>query len=309
MRILVSIVSWNYYRFIENQIPKLIKDLDSRDNVLIIETGKKPIFQTYFHPQLKVIELSENLGYAGAHLIAVEEMLNEKYDGVLIMNPDIHYPQFLITKLKNIIRETKNLCVLGAPIYNLKYGKLKLEYGGYPIDVSTKEILEKGCYSPESGEITLKRVIFPVKDLHGSIIYFPSKIIEKYGWMDTSYFLYGEENEFIHRLNKAKVPIFVCSDLAIIHQDGGTFKRNEFLLNIREYYKTRNSLFNNLIFIGPKYYFRINYLFIIKYFILRYILRLKRFREKNINYYNFLGHIHFLLNIRGKKIDPNDYDF
>jgi len=307
MKILISIVSWNYLSRLEKEIPFLMKDIGKNDFVVVFETGKKKTDFSYSNPQLAIRNCNNNLGFAAVHEIAVSEMKTKQFDGLLILNPDIEIPNTIITRLKNCIEKTANSCIIGAPIYNLRNNQLTLEYGGFPIVESVKNVLNSASYDFNSKEFKITNDSYVVRDLHGSFVYFPRTVIDKNGWMDTSYFLYGEENEYLYRLAKAGVLATIFTELAILHENGGTFSFNDDLKNIREYYKTRNGLFNNIKFFGLKAYFYLNFFFLFKYFIGRYILRKSSFRENDLNFYNFLGHIHFLKGKRGKVFDPNDY--
>lgn len=308
MKICISIVSWNYLSHLEEEVPDLVLGIDAEDIVQIFETGVKDNLFSYNHPQLYVNKNLENLGFASVHGIAVSKMVENAFDGLLILNPDIRMSISLVKRLKECIHETENKCVIGAPIYNRVNKELKLEYGGFPLTEQIKDELNLALYNDKTKEIHLANQSYSVQDVHGSFVYFPASIIKKYGWMDSSYFLYGEENEYLHRLNQEKVPIKIFTKLAILHENGGTFTLNEELKKVREYYKTRNRLYNNVLFFGKKAYLSVNYLFLFKYFVGRYLLRRKQFIDNDLNYYNFLGYIHFFKGVRGKTFDPNDYD-
>ena len=79
------------------------------------------------------------------------------------------------------------------------------------------------------------------------------------------------------------------------------------MILVREYYKTRNRLYNNFRFGGWASLRRFNFGFVVKYALGRYLFRLKNFRRNDLTYYNFLGHLHFLLGIRGRYLNPENF--
>lgn len=306
IKILISIVSWNFSERLNVEIPRILNCLDENDQILVYETGNKHIFPKVEHKQVNYFHISENLGFAKTHEYSIKYMEENGFDGTLILNPDINIPNNLIQNLKKTIRERNNQEVLGAPIFNLKKGQLELEYAGFPIDEQVRTKMQLAKLS-QSGDIEMEPIDYLVQDIHGAFMYIPQPISKKYGWMKEDYFLYGEENEYLWRLNEYQVPIRVFSSLAILHDNGGTFQWNSDLLNIREYYKTRNRLYNNRLFFGRRSYLNINYTFLLKYFFGKDIFRMNRFRNKDVNYFNYLGHLHFFRGIRGKVFDPNNY--
>lgn len=304
MKILVSIVSWNALNEVDELLPAIIAA--DGFTFAIAENGCKEYdFSTFSNlKEDQVTFLKENNGYAAGHWENIQNY--GEFDGVLILNTDIYLFETILTNLKKTILSTENKCIIGAPVYN-KQRSLHLEYGGYPINSEHKSILENATIS--NHRITVPRhITYNVNDLHGCFFYIPSWCIKNYGWMDLSYFLYGEENDYFWRLRK-NVPLKIDSNLAILHKDGGSFQAsNDILQSLPTYYRTRNKLYNL-----KKHYGRIkalknlNISFIVKYFFGRYILNKSHLKQKDKNYFDFKGRIDFLLNRRGKVFDPNNY--
>ncbi len=304
--ILISIVSWRYLNHVSKVINAIESSMKNDDYLVVIETGgqKNTDVERYMsqYNNMQIIYCDSNDGYAASHKIAADKMLSNGYDGILIINPDLKPDNISIDKLKECIIATHNTSVIGTPVFNVINDKLSIEYLGYPVPNNVRETISD-CLSSEKD---IPQLVYDAIDLHGCFMYIPADIIRNYGWMDTKYFLYGEENEYLYRLHKRGVTIKVYTDLYVVHENGGSFI-NDGLKNIREYYRTRNRLYNNYIMNGMKGLCGFNLKFFFKYFIGRYIMRKPNFMKEDTTYYNFIGHVHFLIGKRGKTFDPNDY--
>ncbi len=304
--ILISIVSWRYLNNVLNIIKKVENSMTKDDYLVLIETGgqRSCDVEQYIaeRSNTRIIYSKTNDGFAASHALSVKIMQEKNLNGILLLNPDLEIRDNHIEMLKRNIAESKNNAVLGCPVFNRNGDKLEVEYLGFPVP--------EGIENDIKASLQLKKPIpsstYDVKDIHGCFMYIPSVVVKKNGWMDPQYFLYGEENEYLHRIYRNGGRVIVATNMYVIHENGGTFD-NEKLKCIREYYRTRNRLYNNYIFAGARSLFKFNFLFVIKYSLARYILNLKSFKKNNITYYNYLGHIHFLMGKRGKTFDPNDY--
>ncbi len=307
LNILISIVSWRSLDKVDALLDTFINSLPNGWRILVIETGGRKTSESRYYKRkefaIEYIHMQNN-GFAASHQLSVEMMIRQNMDGILLLNPDLILGEKHLEKLHNCIIASNNEVVIGAPIFNKKDNGYAVEYLGYPVPKSLKDITE-GLLASLVGVDDLHES-YNVTDIHGCFMYIPSIVVKRNGWMDTHYFLYGEENEYFRRLISNNEQIKIFTDLYIVHQNGGTFD-NDTLKGIREYYRTRNRLYNHLKFLGVTYLFKVNYSFLLKYFIGRYVFRIKSFQGKDLNYYNFLGHLHFFTGKRGRTLNPNDY--
>src|SRR5690606_1402739 len=63
-----------------------------------------------------------------------------------------------------------------------------------------------------------------VSALSGSSLLLPLHIVRKYGFMDTSFFLYAEETDYCYRLRKHKIPSILVPTSIVIHTRQGSSK-------------------------------------------------------------------------------------
>lgn len=305
-RILISIVSWRYLDNVAKIVSAIESSLSDDDYLVVIETGgqKSEDVERYIaeHNNMQIIYSEANEGFAASHALSVKIMQEKGLEGILLLNPDIELRDNHIKVLKDYISALNNDPVLGCPVFFRTEEDLEVEYLGFPVP----EDIESCIINSLKQKKEIPSLIYNVKDIHGCFMYVPSTVVRKYGWMDTMYFLYGEENEYLHRICKNGGSVKIATDLYVVHENGGTFD-NEQLKCVREYYRTRNRLYNNYIINGRKSLLKFNFRFVFKYIIGRYLFRIKSFRENNKTYYNFLGHIHFIFGKRGKTLDPNNY--
>jgi len=151
----------------------------------------------------------------------------------------------------------------------------------------------------------------PVSDLGGASILIPVSLIDEYGFIDTKYFLYGEETDYSYRLRrKYGVQSIIVPTSIIIHTGGASFNISKSLELVKAYYRARN------IYYIYKKHFK-NYAFtdvlglqhLIKFFIKHHLFSIPVERDKEywLKYYKNLGHFHAKIKLMGKYLEPNDF--
>ena len=217
--------------FSKPNIDKLIKRIDPKIKILIIDNAQEKGFKNYFekkYKNVKVIVSKSNKGESGGINIGFKH-IKTKY--ALKMDSDVIFKKSVIDKFIQTANNVKDFVIL-APQH------------------------EKSFY--KSDFISKQKSIFKnlqlMKLVHGQFMFFKMKNVKKVGYFDENFFLYFEETDFCFRAYKRKQKIYVLTDTNVIHKGGWSVNLNNkleieankhwhFMWSKFYYYKKNYSLF------------------------------------------------------------------
>ena len=313
--VLISILNWNAPENTIQTVRSVL--LSAYDNYKIVlldnhSTDNSESLLREAFPQIQLLKMRSNLGYAGAHKEASGIAVKENYELLWILNNDVEvYPD----SLKELVNAYKRngASLLGSVSLDPDGTTISFA-GGLEVDEYNKTHGKSG-YNIFAGkkidEVELQER--PVSGVEGSSFLIPVSVIKKNGFMDTRFFLYGEETDYCYRLReKFNVPTIVVPSSKVIHHGGGSFRKNEKLKWVRIYYTTRNGNLvhkkyqkeNKIIEMSAK---RIPYYF--RYFFKHYFIipASKKDTDYWFTYYQELGNLHSMLRIKGKYLNPEKF--
>lgn len=308
-KVLISLLNWNAANNTIAAIHSVLSSSYSNYTLLIIDNNSIDdsvnLIQNTF-PGLKLLKLSNNLGYAGAHKKAADMAIQNKYDLLWILNNDIIvYPETLSALVEAYKRNGE--AILSS--VSLNEDEKTIHFGGgAELDERYKHI-EK--YNHFAGEIFSNSGMTEraVSDVEGASWILPVSLIRKAGFLDTRYFLFGEETDYCYNVRKKYgIPSIMVPSSVIIHKASQSFVSPK-MQYIKAYYFTRNiHLLYKKHFKEYKIKGQGGLLHLIKYFFKHYTLNNNKADEKYwLGYYTKLGYLHALLRVKGKYIEPNNY--
>lgn len=175
----------------------------------------------------KIIELNENLGFAGGCNVGIQRALDEGAQYILLINSDIRLEEMTISEMVESA-ETYDAGITGSI---LKSPNSELQYAGGRINtitIDTKHITEVQRQSP-----------YPTEYVTGALMLIKSECIEEYGMLNESYFFGFEDVEICWWARKNDWPVIVTPHANAIHKLGATAGRiNQF----RHYHSTKGRL-------------------------------------------------------------------
>lgn len=314
-KVLISILNWNAPANTVKTVQSVLLSDYNDYSILLLDNHSTDNSETVLKdsfPDCRFIKMKSNLGYAGAHKVAAKIAIKENYDLLWILNNDVEvYPSSLSELVSAYKRKGDSL-----------FGSVSINSDRETIDFAGGlEIGNNNLFDGHSGynlfagkridevEILERQV----SGLQGSSFLIPVNIIIKYGFIDTRFFLYGEETDYCYRLKKKfNIPSFIVPTSTVVHHGGGSFVQNEKLQWIRIYYNTRNG---NLV--HKKYQKDINIIemsarripYYLKYFFKHYFITPVSKKGGNywITYYRELGNLHAMLRIKGKYLKPENF--
>lgn len=316
-RVLISILNWNNYADTIACIGSLACLDYSNYGVVVVDnhSGNDSVSRiSAAFPQIAVIALDANCGYAGAHKVAADQALRQGADCLWILNNDVQVRENSLAALVSACNR------YGPGVYGsitLKSaGTSTIGFGGgfeFPAHGEAQSLVYNRYQAMELDEYQARAGERKVWDVNGCSMLISLSVIKAHGFIDESFFLYGEETDYCLKLNRKGVPVVIVPASVVVHGVGKSFTNSRLGL-VRMYYTTRN---NFLLFRRHPWLFgrKIQKMYSRKsikhlaFFFFQYWFRmgLAERISNAASYYENLGKLHALLGIRGKYLKPEKY--
>ena len=308
--VLIVVLNWMKYEDTINCVLSL-QQLDySNFTIYVVDNASEnESFQTLkdTFPNEIIIQSKENNGYAAGNKIGSDYALKHNFDLVWILNNDC------VVRKESLSHLVDSYLKYGDALYSnttlMSENPDVIHYAGtYAIDEPLQP--EKyPTYDKWKGKL-LDEVKDELSDhparIYGHSMLIPVSVIEKYGFMDTNYFMFCEETDYTLTLYKKGIPSRYVAKAIVTHISTSTFKLSPRMKYIGTYYGVRNRFYMDRKFPNGYREKTISkyggWKGILKFVLLNRILKRQYLSEEV--HYTMLGIWHALVNKRGKVISP-----
>lgn len=247
MKVLTVVLSFNSKKYIGECFDSLSK---TKTDILVVDGGSSDGSVEFIkgYPLLKLIETNKNLGYAGGNNVGLKYALENKYDFVWIVNPDIVVdPKALDEALKVMTKDDKTAVVAskvyfasGFEFHKNRYSKKEfgkvIWYAGGENDWKNVFAVHHGINEVDKGQFDKEK---EVGFATGSSMLIRCDALKITGIIDEKYFLYYEENDLCQRFRKAGWKLMYAPKSIVWHKVGQAAGIGSALA---DYYIARNRL-------------------------------------------------------------------
>jgi len=185
-------------------------------------------------PDMQIINLTENLGYAGNNNVGIEEAIKRGADWVLVLNEDTILDPGCLAELVKVGESDPKIGIVGPMVYHHNEPGVIQSAGG---------VLGKYWQSQHLGQNELDHGQFQlphrVEWISGCAIMVRKTAIEQAGMLDASFFIYWEETEWCIRIARSGWQIVHVPQAKIWHKG---VQRDYQPKPSFTYYGTRNHL-------------------------------------------------------------------
>jgi GT2 family glycosyltransferase len=186
------------------------------------------------YPQVQVIPLKENRGYAGNNNVGIELALQQGASWVFILNEDITLAPDCLGKLIQVAEGNPQIGIAGPMVYHFDEPGVIQSAGGM-LDRFWRPV-HAGQNQPDRGQFPVPRM---VDWISGCAILVRREVIEQAGALDERFFYYWEETEWCMRARR--------NGWQVCHVPGAKIWHKGVQRNYRPgpnvtYYATRNKL-------------------------------------------------------------------
>lgn len=274
MQLSIVIVNYNVKHFLEQcllSVEKAIHQIDSEvfvvDNSSVDESCQ--MIREKF-PWVKLIESKQNLGFSKGNNLALRKT-NGKY--ILLLNPDTIVETDTFSKCIDFMESHDETGALGVKMIDGKGNFLPESKRALPTPiVSFYKIFGLTSLFPKSkifaryylGHLD-KDKTNEIEILPGAFMFMRKSTLDKVGFLDEQFFMYGEDIDLSYRITKSGYKIHYYPETRIIHYKGESTKKGSLnyvmvfyqamLIFAKKHFSKQNiALFN--FFIKIAIYFR-----------------------------------------------------
>ncbi len=244
MKLTIIIVNYNVKEFLEQSIISIKKSCKDIDYELFVvdnasSDGSVELIKRKF-PGIKLIANTENKGFAAANNQAMRQAQGEY---ILLINPDTIVQEDTVPVVLNFFKDHPGCGMVGCKILNPD-GSLQLPCRrSFPTPwVAFTKITGLSKLFPRTrffGRYNLTYLdpdeTYEVEAISGSFMFFRRQVIDRMGYLDESFFMYGEDLDWCFRIREAGWKIFYLPETKIIHFKGESSKKSQIDLILQFY--------------------------------------------------------------------------
>lgn len=312
-KILISILNWNNAEDTNRCITSVLnQDYDNYEIIVVdnasTDSSVEKISRAF--PNIHIIEAKDNLGFASGHQLVVDFGISKKYDLIWILNNDLLVEKTTLSYLVKVYLEKGN-AIYGSTVLYLE-NKSTIEFmGGWTIKNNEVDFTKK----PNIYKDKQFKDCVPAKEydyyshIMGASMLIPFDVIKKYGFMDSSFFMYAEEKDYCFRMREFNISSIIVYKSIVLHHRQKSTNKNK-LPFLRHYYIVRNNAYfmkRHRGFSNVRIFKELNNWNLIHS--LKIILTsftIKKFKwQLLLKYYNFLALLHFYKQKKGRTLNPD----
>lgn len=149
------------------------------------------------HPQVRIIQLTENLGYAGNNNVGIEAAVQDGTDWVFVLNEDTVLASDCIERMISVGEMDTNIGVMGPMVYHHNEPEIIQSAGGrLSLSWQSEHIAQN---ERDTGQFSSP---VEVDWISGCAILVRKEVIQQVGSLDNRFFYYWEETEWCLRAKK-----------------------------------------------------------------------------------------------------------
>ncbi|AJA47781.1 Low-salt glycan biosynthesis hexosyltransferase Agl10 [Clostridium pasteurianum DSM 525 = ATCC 6013] len=269
----IIIVNWNARELLKNCLDSIYKNVKNITfEIIVVDNNStdescKMLKDKYMDRKgFKLIENRDNKGFAGANNQGIGIA---KGEAILLLNPDTIINGDVIDRIYEYLISEENLGIAGCKVLNSD-GTLQLacrRMAPRPKDAFFKLFGISKLFKKNKSltRYNLTHVsedeFLDVDSVSGCFLMIKREVIDKIGFLDETFFMYGEEMDWCMRAKKAGYIVRYCPVGTIIHYKGesskqlGTKATYEFYRAMIIFYNKYNKednffLFNWIVYLG-----------------------------------------------------------
>ena len=239
----VVILNWNGQHFLETFLENILENSTYPNTKVVVadngSTDHSVEYVRHNYPQVELVLLDKNYGYAGGYVKALEQIEAKYY---VLLNSDVEVsPNWLTPLIDKMESNTKmGACMPKIMAYN---SKENFEYAGasggyidrFGFPFCRGRILDN--IEGDAGQYNTEKEIFWAS---GAAMVVRAEAYYKAGGLDPDFFAHMEEIDLCWRIKQLDYKIFVCPNSTVYHVGGGTLPNNS---PRKLYLNYRNSLY------------------------------------------------------------------
>jgi GT2 family glycosyltransferase len=239
LKVAIVILNWNGKEHLKKYLPYVIEFTDRTENEIIVadngSTDDSLAFLSKNFPEIRIIKLGQNYGFAGGYNRALEQV---DADVFCILNSDARVTKDWLSSVIKVFESDEKIAAVQPKILSDRDCSMFEHAGaaggfvdkyGYPFCRGRiMNIIEH-----DNGQYNLQTDIFWAS---GACLFIRSDVFKNAGGFDDDYFAHMEEIDLCWRLKNQGYRIVYCYQTQVFHWGGATLDYNnphKLFLNFR----------------------------------------------------------------------------
>ncbi|MBO74142.1 MAG: hypothetical protein CMD33_02600 [Flavobacteriales bacterium] len=240
-RVAVVILNWNGRHHLETYLPSVVEHSKEHAEIVVIDNGSSDDSKVWLgehYPDAHLIELQENLGFAGGYNAGLKEI---SADFFVLLNSDVRTtPNWIPPVIDMMQNEVYAAC---QPLIRNETDPELFEYAGAAGGFIDRDgftfcagrIFE--VFETDHGQYNSNREVFWAS---GAALFIQADAWYEVGGLDEDFFAHMEEIDLCWRLKNRGYKIGVCGQSIVYHLGGGTLQK---ISPFKSYLNFRNNLY------------------------------------------------------------------
>lgn len=234
MELSIVIVNYNVKPFLEQALRSVFRAIQNVDaEVFVVDNNSSDDSMAMVakeFPQVHSIINNKNVGFAKANNQAIAQARG-KY--ILLLNPDTLVCEDTLRKCVDFFEKTPDAGGLGVKMINGSGVFLPESKRGLPLpSVAFYKIFGLSKLFPHSKKFGTYHLSYldknqnhSVEVLSGAFMMMRKEVLDKIGYLDETFFMYGEDIDLSYRIEQAGYKNYYFSETEIIHYKGESTKK------------------------------------------------------------------------------------
>ncbi len=228
MKTAVVILNYNGRKLLEQFLPSVIRYTHDAE-IIVADNASHDDSVTFLksnYPQIRVIAMSENHGFAGGYNIALQEIKAANYVNYILLNSDVEVTENWLEPLIEVLDSNENIAAC-QPKIKAYHNKTHFEHagaGGGFID----KLGYPFCRGRIFGEVEVDKGqyddILPIFWASGACLAIKAADFHEQNGFDADFFAHMEEIDLCWRLKNSGKEIYYCGKSTVFHVGGGTLQ-------------------------------------------------------------------------------------
>ena len=292
MKVAIVILNYNSeedtIKYVES-----IKEYKNLNKIIVVDNkstneGAMAKLKILENEKVEVIQSDKNGGYSYGNNYALRYLdnKNEKYDYIIISNPDVSVTEEAINKCISILNENKEVAIVAPrmldkenkPIrrssWKIRTPKLDMIHSTRLLEILFYKTLRNGEYSNKEYE----NEKLEVEAVSGAFFVIKKEIFKQIGYFDEEVFLFYEEDILSKKIKELGYKVLSLNNINFVHYESKTINKTH------SYYKRIKQLYKSKMYYQKKYN------------------RINKFQETIFKVLNVCRHIELLVEIPIRKL-------
>ena len=225
-KVAVVILNWNGKSFLEQFLPSVVK-YSNNAQIIVADNNSSDDSVSFLkdnYPEIEIILLDKNYGFAGGYNKALKQVDAEYY---VLLNSDVEVTENWLNPMVQLLDSDESIVACQPKIKDYN-NKSFYEYAG-----ASGGFIDKYGYPFCRGRIfeTLEEDKGQYDDAievfwaSGACLFIRSKQYQEIGGLDEFFFAHMEEIDLCWRLKNRGYKIMVCPSSSVYHVGGGTLNK------------------------------------------------------------------------------------